>query len=271
MKQSVFLFFLTFLIGGAGFSLSLEEAIGADNAAKLRKEGGALTGVQSRKAQPLLAPEHYFIRSLISAAANEVDPSYIVENLYLYAKPAGTAPNAWMPALRNVLFTGMTALSTLAGLRYYSLSEKGMDILYETSSVIDGPDTGNPQPDPVFGTPPVTLTLYARQKDRRFGENIYQYDYYARSDTLILVQQNLTDMNSGLIRMIEKNNLRTILAVMDTKDHLVIYTVSLIKTLSFPGMKARIGASFTNRATAIVEWLSGQADKAFKNSAVSGG
>jgi hypothetical protein len=78
-----------------------------------------------------------------------------------------------------------------------------------------------------------------------------------------MVQQNLTDMNAGPIRMVGKNKLRTILAVIDIEDRLLIYAVSLIKAPAFPGMKGRIGDSFTNRATAIIGWLSGQADKAF--------
>jgi hypothetical protein len=265
--KPVFFFSLSFLIAGAAFSLSLEEAAGKETAAKLMREG-TLTAVQTRRARPLLLPDHYFIRDLIGSEINAVDPSYIVENLYLYAKPA--AEDSWTTAGRNALYNGMTAMSTLAGVEYYSISEKGMDILYESSVVIDGPDTGNPRPDPVFGTPPSVLTLYARQKDRKFGENIYQYSYYAQPDALILIQQNLTDMNTGLIRMIGKNNLRTILAVMDTKNHLLIYAVSLIKAPSFPGMKGRIGDSFTNRTAAVVKWLSGQADKAFKSGSLPG-
>lgn len=262
MMKPAFLFFLLFLLVKGAFSLSLEEAVGAERAAKLTG-GETLTEVQTRRARPLLAPNHYGCQSLIDAAINEVDPSYIVENLYLYTKPARAAANAWTTAERNALYNGMAAMSSLAGLRYYSVSEKGMDTLYESSTVIDGPDTGNPRPDPAFGMPPQALTLYVRQKDKKFGENIYRYDYHARSDALLMVQQNLTDMNSGPIRMVGKNKLRTILAVIDAEDHLLIYAVSLIKAPSLPGMKARIGGSFTNRAAAIIGWLSGQADKAF--------
>jgi hypothetical protein len=263
----VFLFFLMFLTTGAAFSLSLEEAVGDERAAELLG-GGTLTEVQARRSRPLLAPRHPFTQSLIDSAIEAVDPSYIVENLCLYAKPAGAATGAWTPAERNALYNGMAAMSTLAGLRYYSVSEKGMDTLYESSIVIDGPDTGNPLPDPVFEMPPSALTLYVRQKDRKFGENIYRYSYYARQDTLIMVQENLTDMNSGLIRMIGKNKLRTVLAVMDMGDRLLIYAVSLIKAPSFPGMKGRIGDSFTSRTAAVIEWLSGQADKAFRINAI---
>ncbi|MDR0376322.1 MAG: hypothetical protein LBH70_00850 [Spirochaetaceae bacterium] len=255
--------FLLFLTVCGAFSLSLEEAVGHETAKKLRG-GETLTEVQTRKARPLLSPVHYGTRMLIDSAIEDLDPSYIVENLYLYTKPAGAAADDWTAAERNALYNGMTAMSTLAGLRYYSVSEKGEDILYESSVVIDGPEAGNPQPDPAFGrTPPSAFTLYARQKDKKFGENIYRYDYQDRSNAIIMIQQNLTDMNSGPIRLIAKNKLRTILAVIDTEEHLLFYAISLIKAPSFPGMKRRIGDSFTNRTAAVIEWLSGQADKAF--------
>jgi hypothetical protein len=194
----------------------------------------------------------------------EVDPVYIIENLYLYTKPAGRAAGIWTAAERNSLFNGMAALSVLAGLEYYSISDNGMRTLYESSTRVDGPEAGNPLPDPVFQTPPASLSLYARQKDKRFGENIYQYDYHTRPDALIMIQKNLTDMNTGPIRIIRKDNFRTILAVIDTGDRLLIYAVSLVKAVSFPGMKKRIGDSFTNKTEAIVKWISGQADKAFE-------
>jgi hypothetical protein len=266
--KNVFLFFLMFLTAGAVFSLSLEEAVGPERAAELIRRG-TITEVQARRSRPLLAPGHRFTQSLIDSAIKAVDPSYIVENLYLYVKPAEAAAGAWTEGERNALYNGMAAMSSLAGLRYYSASGKGMDTLYESSVVIDGPDTGNPLPDPVFGTPPSTLTLHVRQKDGKFGENIYRYEYHARPDALIMVQQNLTDMNSGPIRMIGKNRLRTVLSVIDTGERLLIYAVSLIKAPSFPGMKGRIGDSFTNRTMAIIEWFSGQADKAFRIGAVS--
>jgi hypothetical protein len=264
--KNIFLLCFMFLAAGSVFSLSLEEALGAETAAELRRTG-TLTEVQIRKSRPLLVPGHYVTQMFINSAFESINPVYIIENLYLYPKPAGAVSgkaDTWTVAERNALYNGMTAMSTLAGLEYYSASRKRMNTLYETSTIVDGPDTGNPRPDPVFQTPPAALTLYVRQEDRRFGENIYQYDYHVQPDALIMVQKNLTDMTSGLIRMIRKENLRTILAVIDTEDHLLIYTVSLIEAPSFPGMKDRIGNSFTNRTTAIVKWLSGQADKAFK-------
>lgn len=255
------------LITESIFSLSLEEAIGAEKAAALISRGN-LTEVQVKNSRPLLLPGHYATQTFIDSAFSEVDPAYIIENLYLYTKPAGTMPGVWTEAERNILFNRMTALSVLAGLEYYSISDNGPRTLYQNSTRIDGPETGNALPDPVFQTPPPLVSLYARQKDKRFGENIYQYDYHTRQDALIMIQKNLTDMKTGPIRIIREDKLRTILSVIDTGDYLLIYAVSLVKATSFPGMKKRIGDSFTNRTVAIVEWISGEADKAFGKGAL---
>jgi hypothetical protein len=263
MPRIIFSFFLVMLIIDPVFTLSLEEAIGAEKATELISRGN-LTEVQVKNSRPLLLPGHYTAQSLINSAFSEVNPVYIIENLYLYTKPAGAiSGNIWTEAERNGLFNRMTALSVLAGLEYYSISDRGMRTLYETSTRIDRPEAGNPLPDPAFQSPPALVSLYARQKDKRFGENTYQYDYHTRDDALIMIQKNLTDMKTGPIRIIRENNLRTILSVIDTGDHLLIYAVSLVNATSFPGMKKRIGDSFTNRTAAIVAWISEEADKAF--------
>jgi hypothetical protein len=137
-----------------------------------------------------------------------------------------------------------------------------MRTFYETSTVIDGPDTKRVLADPVYPEPR-PLTLYARQKDLTFGENIYRYDYYAESGAFLFVQQNLTAMNAGIIPAVGKNKLRSVVAVIDSGSHLLIYAVSMAKAPALPGLKERIGSSFSNRTEAVVGWFAGQADRVF--------
>jgi hypothetical protein len=139
-----------------------------------------------------------------------------------------------------------------------------MRTFYETSSVIDGPDTRKPRNNPIYGSPPAELTVYAEQKDLTFGNNIYKYEYHARPDALIFVQENDTVMKMGLITAVRKNNLRSVVAVIDAGDYLLIYAASMAKAASVPGMSRRVGASFSTRAEAMLKWFSGQADKAFR-------
>jgi hypothetical protein len=142
-----------------------------------------------------------------------------------------------------------------------------MRTFYESSGIIDGPDTGRPLPDPVYAVPPVELVVYARQKDLTFGENIFRYTYYARPDALFFVQENISAMNAGIIPAVGKNRLRSVMAVIDAGPYLLIYVASMAKAASVPGMARRVGASFSNRTEAILKWFFGRADKVFGGTA----
>jgi hypothetical protein len=129
--------------------------------------------------------------------------------------------------------------------------------------VIDGPDTKRPLPDPVYGDPPAELTVYTRQKDLTFGDNLYRYDYFAREDVLVFVQHNLTALSYGIIPAVGRNKLQSFVAVIDAGEHLLIYAASMAKAASVPGVGQRIGNSFSTRAEAILGWFALQADGAF--------
>jgi hypothetical protein len=138
-----------------------------------------------------------------------------------------------------------------------------MRTFYETSGVIDGPESQNPLPDPSYRVPPPELTLYARQKDMTFGDNIYQYTYYAGQDSLVLTQRNLTGMTYGPITAVGKNKLCSLIAVIDADAYLVIYAVSMAKVVSLPFLNRRVGRAFSTRLEALLTWFSGKADRVF--------
>jgi hypothetical protein len=271
-KLGVLIGILIFFAGffsPALYAFSLEELVGAARAYQLRTEDDPITEVQLKNPQPRLLPNHGDLRRLVDEITSALDPGLFVETLYRYEKnaAAGAASAAdaaaWTGAQRARLFNQTLALSTLTGIQYYSASRKTMRTFYESSKVIDGPDTKKAIPDPVYVSPPSTLTIFARQKDLTFGDNIYRYDYLTGPDSLIFVQQNLTTMNAGIIPAVGKNKLRTVMAVIDAGDSLLIYAASMAKAAAFPGLGERIGNSFTNRAEAVLKWFSGQADGVF--------
>jgi hypothetical protein len=252
------------------FSAELSALVGADRAANLKVSSAPVTRAQLKSPVPRLLPQHGELRRLVNEIQSDLAPNIMVETLYLYRKPGspqGSAPQSggteWNPRLQTGLFNQLAALSTLAGIEYYSESRKTMRTFYETSRVVDGPAGKNPQPDPVFTTLPGTLTLYARQKDLTFGDNIYRYDYYTAADSIFFAQENLTAMNAGVIPAIGKNKFRTVIAVIDVGDSLLIYAAAMAKTVSVPGMGDRVGASFSNRVAAVIQWFSAQAKKVF--------
>jgi hypothetical protein len=242
------------------FASSLEELVGADWETALRRANDPIGLLQQNNPQPKLLPKHEGLERLVSSAQKTLYPSIIAETLALYRKPSS---EEWSKAEQTGLFNQLTALSTLAGIEYYSASRQNMRIFYETSQVVDGPAAKNPLPDPLNDTLPASLMLHARQKDLTFGDNIYRYDYHTGADILFFVQENITSMTAGIIPAVGKNKFRSMIAVIDAGDVLLIYAVAMAKTASVPGMGDRIGASFSNRINAVLQWFTGKANSVF--------
>ncbi|MDR2501454.1 MAG: hypothetical protein LBD37_10325 [Treponema sp.] len=244
------------------WGVNLEQLCGAERARRLLR-GETLLEAQFSDPRPMLLPNYGFLSALASQTLGELDPSILVENLSLYRKPGSAAAGQWSEAERAGLYNRLAALSSLAGIQYFSTSRNRMRTFYETSTVIDGPDTKNPQPDPVYQTPPAALTLYARQKDLTFGDHIYRYTYRAQQDGIIFFQENLTPLYYGIIPAAGKGKLRSLFAVIDAGPYLLIYAASMAKAASIPGMRQRLGSSFSTRSEAVVKWFSQQADRVF--------
>ncbi|MDR2211761.1 MAG: hypothetical protein LBO65_09925 [Spirochaetaceae bacterium] len=249
--------------GGWGQEPSLANLAGPENAAILSR-GEGLTRVQYKNSPPVLIPQDGYVKNMVDTLAKDLAPTLFVETLRLYRKPPSRG-GPWSAPERAGLYNQALAISTLAGLQYYSARRKSMRTFYETSTVVSGPDGKTPRPDPSYRDPPPELTIYARQKDLSFGDNVYRYKYYARPGALIFVQENLTAMSYGIIPAVGKNKLRSIVAVYDAGNFLLIYAASMAHAASIPGLNERVGVSFTNRAEAVLNWFAGQADKVFKN------
>ena len=242
--------------------LSLTDFISAEQARALQAGDNPVV-TQFKDPEPMLLPRHAGLKKHIDALRQELDPGIMVETLHIYEKPREADKTAWSASEEASLYNSVLALSTLAGLQYFSASRGVMRTFYETSSVIDSPATRKPLPDPVYARPLAELTLYARQKDLTFGDNIYQYEFYSMPGTMVFIQQNLTSLTAGIIPAVGKNNLRSVVAILDAGEYILIYAASMAKTIALPGMKERVGISFANRAEAVLIWFKGQADKAF--------
>jgi hypothetical protein len=239
----------------------LDDLVGTGYASQLRSTG-SVTESQLKAPVPRLLPNHELLKQFVSGIITVLKPSLAVETLYLYEK-SGSNSTGWTDVQRTGLFNQMTAISTLSGIQYYSVSRKSMRTFYESSLVIDGPQTKKPLPDPKFPIPPETLTVYARQKDLTFGDNIYRYDYKTTEDAFFFSQDNMTSLSYGIIPVVGKNKLRSVMAVIDCGDYLLIYAVSMADATTIFGMGDRVSSSFSNRAEAIFKWFCGRADTIF--------
>jgi hypothetical protein len=263
MNKILLLFIFIFGVQSV-FAIPLEELVSPANIERLRS--GIVMETQLRNPSPALLPlNDNGFRQFVNTAKNTLNPNMLVEALYLYNKPNASAGQSapWTERQRSGLYNQLLALSTMAGIQYFSASRGTMRTFFDTSRVIDGPSTKNPLPDPVYAEPPSALTLYARQKDLSFGDNIYRYDYFATSGSIYFTQDNMTQLFYGIVPVIGRGNLRSIVIVYDCGDSLLIYFNSMVKTLSVPGIGDRISASFSNRAEAILKWFTGRADIVF--------
>jgi len=260
VKLVIFLFFAAIPLI---FSEVLEDLVEPANADQLRS-GELVTLTQLKNPVLKLLPKSAELRQFTADINAALSPTIAVETLYLYKKKSSDlSADNWTEAQRTALFNHLLSMSTLTGIEYYSASRGVMRTFYESSMVIDSPEKKKPLPDPVFSQPPATHTIYARQKDLTFGDNIYRYDFLTTDDALIFSQENLTAMVAGIIPAVGKNKLRSVFAVIDCGDSLLIYAASMAKAVSLPGMGDRIGNSFGNRAEAVLEWYIGKADGVF--------
>ena len=245
-----------------GFTLTVENLL-PDNLAKQLLQSGSIDRERFDEATLGMIPRDGVLQRLLEASRKDIDPNITVESLRLYRKRS--SQGNWTASERTELYNGILAVSTLKGLEYYSKSRSAMRLLFETSSVIDNPTGKNPRPDPVYSAPQAEVSVYVRQKDLTFGDNVYQFTYYANESSFIVLQENVTGLSYGPVTVISKSKLRSVVAVFDCGPYLVVYAASMAKASMLPGMKQRAGESIFNRANALIGWFTQKADKAFGN------
>jgi len=264
--KGVLIVILVFSLAVPAFSIPLEDLISSSNAARLRSSGETIIETQLRNLSPVLLPQDNELRRIYNDLMSSTSPNVLVEALYLYRKPAAIieASNGWTEAQRIGVFNQIMAISSMTGLQYYSASRRAMRTFYEYSYLVDEPNSRTKVPDRVFSSVPASLTLYARQKDLTFGDNTYRYDFTTTRDTVYFTQENITALTILLIPVIGRNNLKTVMAIYDCGDSILIYVVSMAKALSVSGFGDRISDSFSNRAQAVLNWFSGRLDNTFQ-------
>ncbi|MDR0383032.1 MAG: hypothetical protein LBH50_03500 [Spirochaetaceae bacterium] len=257
------LFFVNLLVLAAVcFAEPLYDLAGGTVADSLLR-GDLLSEARFGDASPVLAPNSAALRSILERSAAALSPNMIVESLYLHKKPASFGAGDWTRAEKTSVLNTLVSLSTLAGTRYYSNSRRQMRVFYETSGVINDPREKTPLPDPAFspdGNLPSALTLYARQKDLSFGDNVYRYDYFITDGSIIFTQKNYTALSYGIIPLAGKEKLCSAVAVIDAEKYFLIYIASMAKAPAIPGVKKKAGDSFKSRAEALIKWFTERTD-----------
>jgi hypothetical protein len=234
-----------------------------ETAAKLAADGN-VSHNSYNDAGLSLAPKYAPLTRHLDDNIRSLDPNIVSETLRVYKKPNGASMAAWTEKERAVIFNEILALSELTGLEYYSRRRKRMHTLYEASVVIDGAETKKPLPNPVYASPPPSVSLYVRQKDTKFGDNTYVFTYTSFESAFFVTQENISTIKLAFIPVAAKGDLRSIAALFDAGPYLLIYAASLAKTGAPLLLKEQMSESINNRAAALLTWFSDRADVAYR-------
>jgi hypothetical protein len=204
-----------------------------------------------------LVPENDSIQKVCNEIITGLKPSVIVEKQALLKKPDTWKRGLWTQEEKTKILNAASSISTLSGLQYYSASRGEMRTFYELSYVIQNPKSDTLLPDPVFnpGGLPQSFTLYARQKDLTFNGNVYQYDYHITPDAIFFVQENLTAMSYGIIPILKKEKLKSVVALINNEDSITIYITTMAQANLIPGLEKRVNSSFNTRIEALIKWF----------------
>ncbi|AEJ18181.1 hypothetical protein Spica_0009 [Gracilinema caldarium DSM 7334] len=262
MKKQLCISFFSFYFLFSSYATSLSEIVSRENLSLLLINS-KIINVTTGTVQPKLVPEHNFVKVFVTAIQDQLKPAIIVENVYLYRKASSKIGKSWTEIEQLKLFNEIRALSTLKGIEYYSASRKKMRTFYEDSFVIDKPETKNPLPDPTDLVLPKETSLFAWQKDLTFGGNIYRYDYKTSDNSILFIQTNLTTLSYGIFPLVAKENLKSLVCIIDIDEGLLLYAVTFARSSTVPGVEGKIKDSFSNRTEAIYKWFATKADKIF--------
>jgi len=263
MKKQLCILLLSLCFLFSSYAISLSEIVSGEKLSILLNNS-KLINVATGTIQPKLVPEHNLVKNAVKTIQDQLKPTIMVENVYLYRKNPSKTGKSWTETEQLKLFNEIRALSTLKGIEYYSASRKKMRTFYEDSFVIDKPETKHPLPDPIDQILPKETSLFARQKDLTFGDNIYRYDYNTSDNSILFIQTNLTTLSYGILPLVAKENLKSLVCIIDVDEGLLLYAVSFLRSSTVPGVEGKIKDSFSNRSEAIYKWFVSKADKVLK-------
>ncbi|WP_304222864.1 DUF6675 family protein [Gracilinema caldarium] len=263
MKKIFIVMFLALSLFGQLGAASISDFISKETFVLLQKDQ-KIVNVSTSNMQALYVPNNGLQKKLVQEIIETIHPTLLVENLYLYRKPASKIGMVWLPAEQLRLFNNIRSISTLTGIEYYSASRKKMRTFYEFSTVIDNLENKKTVADPVVSSLPNESTLFARQKDLTFGDNVYRYDYKTTENSIVFIQTNLTTLSYGIIPLVQKENLKSLIGILDCDEGLLLYAATFAKASMIPGVEGKIRDSFANRTEAVYKWFVEKADSVFK-------
>lgn len=188
--------------------------------------------------------------SEIKAGLTVQGASVAIEGFFLFPRPAGDVTLA--------LYNAVSAVGSMEGLEYYSVSAKKMEKLVLASYRVTGVEKPQRLPDPVFTVVPPFQKAVVFQKDNRLGDGYSELTWKTLSGGVVITFRNLQALNYGILPLVEPGNLQMLFVVVPLADKVAVYGVMEGKTAQLFGLERSKDESFRNRMRALASWLGGR-------------
>lgn len=262
MDRASFKVFLFFAIG-----LTLKTNLFAQGAFRLfsseiyeqlKKEGGIQKTYYNEK-EPLLSltPDNELAEYALDYWNDKNGkPVFIVENVYLKSK-AELCSDSPDKVTLDYASRIMQSISGMQGMEYYSVSRKKYAVLYDEAYCIDSLKEKNRIDDSILADP-TGKESYCYLKDYSFGKTYYKLDYRQEVDSLFVGFSIAEPIYSGIIKAVDKDNLKISIVYIDCGDDVVVYMISKVKFPLVKFIEGTVYDSFIYRLEAVYKWFIGQ-------------
>ncbi len=245
---------LALLLPAAGFSLSLDDLRAlepglTDAQAQSLLSKGSLTRFFQPHQSAQMVP-NCSLAPRIESDMSSLDYSIGVETLFVAHPGEESGPDLllqWYNSLRSI--------STLKGVKYYSILDGKMRVLFSDSYAVDNATDRKRIPDPLVTSLPPESTITIMQDDTRFGTNYYSVRYLTAPDAISMTMTNITTLSLLFIPVISPQDMQLHLIVLPYKGMRIFYGSVVVKVGTMLGLQGIVRDSFRNRIDALYSWF----------------
>jgi len=219
-------------------------------------EKGELSASGSRTSALPFGPKSP-LAPILSQGLSVAGATVAQEGFYLFPLPAGNAELG--------VYNALNAVASMAGIQYYSMSQKKMETLVLASWRVESPEKNSKIADPVFTEIPPYQRAVAFQKDNRLGDGYSELVYRYAPGQITLTMKNLGDLKYGFLPLVSAGNLQMLFVIFPLADKIAVYAAMDVKTASLMGLEHSKDENFRNRMRALAGWLGTRIELAGKH------
>ena len=182
-------------------------------------------------------------------------PNFTIESIYRLEK---SNTEFSVEDLDKIIFEDakikkiLRSISKMEGIEYYSNSRKRTEVLYSKAYTVNNPTERKKVEDNFnYSENPIYVLL----DDKSFGEYLSIINNNSKDFENCFEYVNIDNINYGIIKAVEPNNMQVFLDVINCEDEIIVY-VFIQSKMDVPAIfKSKIYDSFVARTDALFEWF----------------